>query len=380
MADRYAVPFTIVAIVIALAAWWWSGNPVRIAEVLVVASPCPLILAAPIAMVSGMSRASRNGIVVKTGTVLEKLANAKTGAFDKTGTITNGQLAVGEIILASDSNFSHDQLLQLVASAESESSHILARSLVDYAKKQAVSLSPVQDLQEVTGKGITATVDGYQMKIGKLSFVDPDGKQAILSSTAVYIEINGQYAGAVTFVDHIRPEARQTMNALRKMGVTNLMMLTGDQAAFAKEVAKQVGITDVKTNLLPQGKIASLKAIPLDQHPVFMVGDGVNDAPSFVTADVGIAMGAHGATAASESASVVIIRDDLSRIAKIVEIAKDTIKIAKQAVLIGIAICIILMLVACTGILPAFVGAMFQEVIDTVSILWALKARKVKLD
>lgn len=380
LADRYAVPFTIVAIVIALAAWWWSGNPVRIAEVLVVASPCPLILAAPIAMVSGMSRASRNGIVVKTGTVLEKLANAKTGAFDKTGTITNGQLAVGEIIPASDSNFSHDQLLQMVASAESESSHILARSLVDYAKKQVVSLSPVQDLQEVTGKGITATVDGYQMKIGKLSFVDPDGKQAILSSTAVYIEINGQYAGAVTFVDHIRPEARQTMNALRKMGVTNLMMLTGDQAAFAKEVAKQVGITDVKTNLLPQGKIASLKAIPLDQHPVFMVGDGVNDAPSFVTADVGIAMGAHGATAASESASVVIIRDDLSRIAKIVEIAKDTIKIAKQAVLIGIAICIILMLVACTGILPAFVGAMFQEVIDTVSILWALKARKVKLD
>ena len=356
LADRYAVPFTIVAIVIALVAWWWSGNPVRIAEVLVVASPCPLILAAPIAMVSGMSRASRNGIVVKTGTVLEKLANAKTGAFDKPGTITNGQLAVGKIIPASDSNFSHDQLLQLVASAESESSHILARSLVDYAKKQAVSLSPVQDLQEVTGKGITATVDGYQMKIGKLSFVDPDGKQAILSSTAVYIEINGQYAGAVTFVDHIRPEARQTMNALRKMGVTNLMMLTGDQAAFAKEVAKQVGITDVKTNLLPQGKIAALKAIPLDQHPVFMVGDGVNDAPSFVTADVGIAMGAHGATAASESASVVIIRDDLSRIAKIVEIAKDTIKIAKQAVLIGIAICIILMLVACTGILPAFVG------------------------
>ena len=200
-------------------------------------------------MVSGMSRASRNGIVVKTGTVLEKLANAKTGAFDKTGTITNGQLAVGEIIPASDSNFSHDQLLQLVASAESESSHILARSLVDYAKKQAVSLSPVQDLQEVTGKGITATVDGYQMKIGKLSFVDPDGKQAILSSTAVYIEINGQYAGAVTFVDHIRPEARQTMNALRKMGVTNLMMLTGDQAAFAKEVAKQVGITEKSYNI-----------------------------------------------------------------------------------------------------------------------------------
>lgn len=378
LADHYAVPFTIIAILIALAAWWWSGNPVRIAEVLVVASPCPLILAAPIAMVSGMSRASRNGIIVKTGTVLEKLANAKTGAFDKTGTITNGQLQVGEIIPAQGTKFTNDELLQLTASAESESSHILARSLLDYADHLGIKLSPVNELEEVTGKGITATVDNHQMRIGKLAFVDPDGEHQLLPYTAIYIGIDGQYCGAVTFVDHVRPEARQTMDTLKKMGVNNLMMLTGDQASFAKEVAKQVGITNVKTNLLPQGKIAALKAIPLDQHPVFMVGDGVNDAPSFVTADVGIAMGAHGATAASESASVVIIRDDLSRIAKIVEISQETIKIAKQAVLIGIAICTILMLVACTGILPAFVGAMLQEVIDTVSILWALKARKVK--
>lgn len=380
LADHYAVPFTIAAIVIALAAWWWSGNPVRIAEVLVVASPCPLILAAPIAMISGMSRASRNGIVVKTGTVLEKLANAKTGAFDKTGTITNGQLEVGQVIVAPHAKFTSEEVLKLAASAESESSHILARSLINYAKKQSIKLSPVKELQELTGKGITASVDDHQLKIGKLTFVDPAGKQELLPYTAVYIAIDGQYAGAVTFIDHVRSEAQRTMNELRKMGVTNLMMLTGDQASFAKEVAKQVGISDVKTNLLPQGKIAALKAIPLDQHPVFMVGDGVNDAPSFVTADVGIAMGAHGATAASESASVVIIRDDLSRIAKIVEISQDTIKIAKQAVLIGIAICTILMLIACTGILPAFVGAMFQEVIDTVSILWALKARKIKLD
>lgn len=380
LADRYAVPFTVIAIIIALAAWLWSGNPVRIAEVLVVASPCPLILAAPIAMVSGMSRASRNGIIVKTGTVLEKLATAKTGAFDKTGTITNGQLTVSEVLPAQESKFSVDQFLQLAASAESVSSHILARSLMDYAKKQDIQLSPVKNLQEVTGKGITAEVADHQLKIGKLAFVDPDGQEKLLPYTAIYISIDGQYAGAITFVDHVRPEAQETMQQLRSMGVSHIMMLTGDQAAFAKDVAKQVGISDVKTNLLPQGKIEALKAIPQDQRPVFMVGDGVNDAPSFVTADVGIAMGAHGATAASESASVVIIRDDLSRIAKIVEISKDTLKIAKQAVLIGIAICIILMLIACTGILPAFVGAMFQEVIDTVSILWALRARKIKLD
>lgn len=171
LADRYAVPFTIVAIVIAIAAWWWSGNPVRIAEVLVVASPCPLILAAPIAMVSGMSRASRNGIVVKTGTVLEKLATAKTGAFDKTGTITNGQLEVGKVIPVANCQYSSQQLLQLAASAESDSSHILARSLTDYAGDQGIRLSPVTDLQEVTGNGITAKVDGHKMKIGKLAFV-----------------------------------------------------------------------------------------------------------------------------------------------------------------------------------------------------------------
>lgn len=166
------------------------------------------------------------------------------------------------------------------------------------------------------------------------------------------------------------------MERLKALGVNNLMMLTGDQRAIAQTVAKQVGITTVKADLLPQDKIAALKGITPDFHPVFMVGDGVNDAPSLATADVGIAMGAHGSTAASETADLVILQDNLARVAKAVAISKDTIRIAKQAVLIGIAICTILMLVACTGVIPAFVGAMLQEVIDTVSILWALKARQ----
>ncbi|MBB1070366.1 cadmium-translocating P-type ATPase [Limosilactobacillus sp. RRLNB_1_1] len=375
LADRYAVPFTIIAIIISLIAWALSGRPERFAEVLVVASPCPLILAAPVAMVSGMSRASRNGIVVKTGSVLEKLAAAKTGAFDKTGTITSGQLTVDKILPAEQ--IDPTQLLHYAASAEQQSSHILARSLLSYATADNISLSPVDQLEEITGKGILATVDGHDVKVGKLKFVSPEDIDRMVASTAIYISVDGQYYGAITFTDHIRPEAKQTMQRLKELGVTNLLMLTGDQAVIADKVAQQVGITQVKADLLPQDKIKALKAIPTTEHPVFMVGDGVNDAPSLVTADVGIAMGAHGSTAASESAAVVILKDDLSRVAKAVTISQETLKIAKQAVLIGIAICTILMLIASTGIIPAFLGAMLQEVIDTVSILWALKARKM---
>lgn len=375
LADRYAVPFTVVAILISLLAWWLSKDPRRFAEVLVVASPCPLILAAPVAMVSGMSRASRNGIVVKTGSVLEKLAGARTGAFDKTGTITNGHLTVAQILPAG--TITKERLLHLAASAEQDSSHILARSLLAYASQHNISLAAVSGLTEETGKGITAMIEDHQVKVGKRQFVAPQNQQAALDTTAIYVSVDGNYYGAIAFTDHVRPEAAQTMAKLKAAGVTNLIMLTGDQRAIAQQVAKAVGISTVKADLLPQDKIAALQSIPQSEHPVFMVGDGVNDAPSLATADVGIAMGAHGSTAASETADVVILEDDLAKVAKAVTISQDTLRIAKQAVLIGIAICTVLMLIASTGVIPAFVGAMLQEVIDTVSILWALKARQL---
>lgn len=375
LADRYAVPFTVAAILISLLAWWLSKDPRRFAEVLVVASPCPLILAAPVAMVSGMSRASRNGIVVKTGSVLEKLAGARTGAFDKTGTITNGHLTVAQILPAG--TITKERLLHLAASAEQDSSHILARSLLAYASQHNISLAAVSGLTEETGKGITAMIEDHQVKVGKRQFVAPQNQQAALDTTAIYVSVDGTYYGAIAFTDHVRPEAAQTMVKLKAAGVTNLIMLTGDQRAIAQQVAKAVGISTVKADLLPQDKIAALQSIPQSEHPVFMVGDGVNDAPSLATADVGIAMGAHGSTAASETADVVILKDDLAKVAKAVTISQDTLRIAKQAVLIGIAICTVLMLIASTGVIPAFVGAMLQEVIDTVSILWALKARQL---
>lgn len=376
LADRYAVPFTLVAYIIAGTAWYLSKDPVRFAEVLVVASPCPLILAAPVALVSGMSRSSRNGIVVKTGDVIEKLATAKTAAFDKTGTITDGQLTVSQVVALDG----HDQteMLVLAASTEQASSHILARSLVKYAVEQNIPLTGSDSLEEVTGNGIKAQINGQTVKVGKLDFVAANSDLTELEQTTSYISVDDKLWGYIVFSDHIRSEASATMDELRQHGVQNIVMLTGDQENIAKKIAQKAGITQVFAELLPEDKIKALENVAADQRPVIMVGDGVNDAPSLATADVGIAMGAHGSTAASESADVVILKDDLSRVAKAVEISEDTMRIARQAVLIGIAICIFLMLVASTGYVPAFIGAMFQEVVDTVSILWALKARYSK--
>lgn len=370
MADRYAVPFTLVAYVIAGLGWFLSGDPVRFAQVLVVASPCPLILAAPIAMVSGMSRNSRNGIIVKSGTTLEKLSDARTFAFDKTGTVTRGILKVATVL--PQAGFSQDELLNLAASAEGQSTHILARSLTDAVP--AADRLPASEVSEATSFGVYATVDGHKVKVGKAEFEFADAKDT-LDTTAVYVNVDGQYAGAITFSDQIRPEAKETMTKLHELNDANLIMISGDQQSIADKVAQEVGIDQVYAEQLPQQKIEVLDNVPKDDRPVVMVGDGVNDAPSLAIADVGIAMGAHGATAASESADAVVLRDDLAKVAAATLIAKETMVIAKQSVLIGIAICTGLMLIASFGVIPTIIGAMLQEVVDTVTILYALRAR-----
>lgn len=371
MADRYAVPFTAIAIVIAVVAWLISGDPVRLAEVLVVASPCPLILAAPISLVAGMSRASKNGVIVKTGTTIEKLASAKTIAFDKTGTLTKGQLTVNEVKPIEP--WPAQELLHFAASAEQRSGHVLARSLVAYVGVDG--LGAVSQLSEVTGQGIEAIIDDQVVKVGKLAFVTQQAVQAV-EQTAVYVSIGGKYAGYISFLDQLRPEAAATIQKLRHFGLKHIMMLTGDQATIAKTIAAKLDLDEVHGNLLPKDKIRLLQAVDQNARPTIMVGDGVNDAPSLTTADVGIAMGAHGATAASESADVVILKDDLSRVASAVMISQETMQIARNDVLAGIVVLVILMLIAATGVIPALVGAMFQEVVDMMTILLALRARK----
>ncbi|EOH74343.1 heavy metal translocating P-type ATPase [Enterococcus malodoratus] len=374
LADRYAVPFTLIAYVIGGVAWFVSKDPVRFAEVLVVASPCPLILAAPVALVAGMSRSSRNGVVVKTGTTIEKLARAQSIAFDKTGTLTEGKLSVEDIhVTAGD--FSKEELITYVASAEQESSHILARSLVAYAKEEKLTLFPVADLEEVTGEGIRATINGKKIRVGKASFV---GSKIELSNehTAVYVSLDDQSIGYITFTDIVRRESADTIKQLKELGIKKTIMLTGDHQSIANEIASEVGITEVHAECMPEEKINVLKSLSEEDRPGIMVGDGVNDAPALAVADIGIAMGAHGSTAASESADAVILKDDLSRVSEAVRLSQDTMRIAKQSVLIGIVICVVLMLIASTGIIPALLGAALQEVIDTVSILSALRARK----
>ena len=372
MADRYALPFTLVAYLIAGVAWAVTGNPLRFAEVLVVASPCPLILAAPVAMVSGMSRTSRAGIIVKSGTALEKLATAKTVAFDKTGTITQGVLAVDQILPTA--GYTADQLLQLAASAEQQSTHILARSLVKAAGKD---LLPVADAEEVTAQGVQGTVNGQLVRVGKAAFAETDQQ---VDATSVFVNVAGQYAGVITFTDRTRPEAKQTITALHELGVEKTLMISGDSQAIADKVAAQVGLDEVYAEQLPADKIAVLDQTPKENRPVVMVGDGVNDAPSLAVADVGIAMGAHGATAASESADAVVLRDDLTKVACAVIISQDTMRIAKEAVWIGIGICTVLMLIASAGVIPVIIGALFQEVVDTITILYALRARTGRRD
>ncbi|WP_317913690.1 heavy metal translocating P-type ATPase [Carnobacterium maltaromaticum] len=374
LADRYAVPFTIIAYLIAGIAWYVSKDPKRFAEVLVVASPCPLILAAPIAMVSGMSRSSRNGIIIKTGTIIEKLASAKSIAFDKTGTLTNGILAVDTI--HSTATFSKEELAILAASVEQQSSHILAKSLVEHVGTE--HLLPVTASKETIGNGIQGEVNGKIVKVGKYAFVAPNKEILPLNQTALFIAVDNNYVGYVTFTDTVRPEAKQTISQLKKQGLEHVMMVTGDNNDIASTIANQVGIVDIKSDCLPEDKINVLKNITEDARPVIMVGDGVNDAPSLAVSDIGIAMGAHGSTAASESADVVILTDDLSKVSTSIQISKDTMRIAKQSVLIGIIICILLMLIASTGVIPALLGAALQEVVDVVSIFSSLRARKSK--
>ncbi|WP_273449266.1 heavy metal translocating P-type ATPase [Streptococcus ferus] len=373
MADRYAVPFTIAAYVIGGLAWFFTKDPVRFAQVLVVASPCPLILAAPVALVAGMSRSSKNGIVVKTGTTFEKLEKAKSIAFDKTGTITQGKLHVDQVVPYG--GISREEFLALAASLEQESSHILARSLVAYAKEEQISLREVDQAKEITAQGIEGLVGGRHIYAGKAreDLHLPEGY--VSQQTSVYVSADGDFIGYISFKDTVRDEAPATVAELRKLGLEHIVMLTGDKASIAEEVAAEVGIKEVVADCLPQDKINRLKETASQERPIIMVGDGVNDAPALVTADVGIAMGAHGSTTASESADAVILKDDLSKVAMAVKISKDTMTVARQSVLIGLFICLFLMLVASTGIIPTLIGAMLQEVVDTVSILSALRAR-----
>lgn len=381
LADRFAVPFTVFSLALGAVAWLVSGDPVRFAEVLVLATPCPLLIAAPVAFIGGMSRAARNGIIVKSGGVLESLSTAKTAVFDKTGTLTHGTPALTEVRV--EEPFTEDELLSAVASAEQYSSHVLASAMIDAARERGLPLAEADSAEEAATNGVVARLQGREVVVGKFAFVAthaPDARRTAIApgELAVYVAIDGRYAGAILARDRLRENAKATIGRLAELGVTRTMILTGDAQETADHIAAELGVTRVRAECLPADKVAEIAAIT--ERPVIMVGDGVNDAPVLAAADVGIAMGAKGATAASESADAVILVDDIGGVARAVQFGKDTVRIALQSIWLGIAVSVVLMVIAAFGFIPATAGALIQEVVDLVTILAALRAIGGRLD
>lgn len=380
LADRYAVPFTLFAYALASTVWIISGDPKRFLEVIVVATPCPLLLAAPIAVISGMARASRYGIIVKTGSALERLAEAKTIAFDKTGTLTTGTLAVNGI--KTFNGHTQEQVLALAASLEQNSNHPLAQAIVTDASNKKIKAHKAKHVQEIAGRGLKAHLKGQEVLIGRLSLLEEYDvqlparfKAESIKQTAAYLAVDGKLAGIITLSDQVRPESIATLERLRRLGVHNFMMVTGDNKATARTVASAVGIDTVHAETLPVDKLRIVESVK--QRPVAFVGDGVNDAPVLTASDIGIALGARGSTAASESADMVVMLDDVSRVASGVEIAKRTFSIARQSILVGIGLSVGLMFIFATGKFTPLAGALVQEIVDVVVIFNALRAHLI---
>lgn len=376
LADRYSIPFTLAAYSIALAAWFFGHGAIRFLEVIVVATPCPLLLAAPIAIISGISRAAKQGIIVKTGAALEQLAETRTIAFDKTGTLTTGELTVDSVTAYAP--FKKLEVLGLAASLEQNSNHVLAGAIVEKAKSNKAKIPKSKQVRELAGRGLSATVSGKQVIVGRLSFLqeyDVDLPKTFEKGkgmrSATYVAIDGKLAGTITFSDHIRPESAHTISVIKGYGMQTLMV-TGDSKTAAAAIAKQMHINQVHAEALPADKLHILEGVV--DRPVAFVGDGVNDAPVLTASDVGIALGARGSTAASESADMVIMLDDIGKVADAVAISKRTFKIARQSILGGIGLSVILMLIFATGHFPPLVGALLQELVDVIVIFNALRA------
>jgi len=383
LADRYALWFLPLTLATAGAAWLISGDAVRALAVLVVATPCPLILAAPVAIVAGISHSARRGVIVKGGGALETLARVRTLIFDKTGTLTAGAPRVAGVETF-DSKYTATELVRLAASLDQVSPHVLAAAIVAAARARGLSLEFPTEVREDTGSGIGGRVGGRQVALGKARWLTAGGalpaaaaevrRRAEAEGTSgVFVAVDGQLAGALIIEDPVRADTPAALRELRAAGVSRIVILTGDREEVARTVADQLGADAVLAERTPAQKVETV----LEERRrgvTAMVGDGVNDAPALAAADVGIAMGARGATAASESADVVIAVDRLDRVAEAVAIARRARAVAVQSVVAGMALSGFGMLLATAGWLPPVAGAVFQEAIDVAVILNALRA------
>jgi len=382
LADRYALSFGGIAVLLAGASWILTGDPARCLAVLVVATPCPLILAVPVAIVSGLSRCAKRGVLVKGGGALERLALADTLFFDKTGTLTSGYARLVDVECAPQ--YTSDVVLGLAGSLAQASNHVTAEAVAKAAREQGATLQLPSAVIESPGAGVCGRVEGHVVSIGSLPYVLDSSdvprwveafvkRMSYAGASAVFIGVDGELAGALQLVDRVRLEAPRALRLLRQEGMTRQAMLTGDREDVAESVASVLGVTEVYAGLSPAAKLAAIRNARTAGR-VVMVGDGVNDAPALAAADIGVAMGARGAAASSEAADIVLLVDRLDRLVDAVRIARRTRSVALQSVMIGMSLSLAAMVVAALGYLPPLAGALLQEVIDVLAIASALRA------
>ena len=392
LADRFALGFLGVSFAVAALAWIISGDAVRGIAVLVVATPCPLILAAPVAIVAGLSRAAKRGVVVKGGGALELLARADVLLFDKTGTLTLGRPTIVQIVTAD--GFQSADVLRLAASVDQISPHVLASAIVRGARERRIDLVAPSDATEVAGSGVAGTVDGRQVRVGNGAWTGVIDSESWVEqarsiaefdgSLCVFVGIDDTPAGALLLNDPIRADAGRTIRNLRQSGIRRVVMVTGDRFEVASSVGAMLGVDDIAAQQSPSDKVDVVRRETANGTTI-MVGDGINDAPALAAADVGVAIGARGSTASSETADIVLTVDRLDRLGEAHLIARRARSIALQSVVAGMAMSVIAMGAAAVGLLPPAWGALLQEVIDVAVILNALRAlragrNEVRLD
>lgn len=377
LADRYAVWFTPVTLLMCGAAWLITRNPNSVLAVLVVATPCPLILATPVAVIGAISRVAEQGVIVKTGTAIEQLGQADVFVFDKTGTLTLGRPAVRGV--HAQPGYEAKNVLRLAGAVEQHSSHHLGRAVTEAAQAHGESLPPATAVREWPGSGVEGTVDGHAVLVGSPALIaergivvpDLDGEQ-----TTACVVVDAHLAGTIEFADRLRHQVPALMQRLVVLGVNETVMLTGDRESAAQVIAAQAGIRTVRAGLLPDQKVAEVLALKARDHRVVvMVGDGINDAPALATATVGIALGAHGVAASAEAADVVVLVDDIALVGDAVAVSQRMRRIALQSIVTGLGVSGALMAVAATGYIPPAVGALLQEALDVAVILNALRVR-----